>query len=507
MLTDEEIDARVRSAAVGPSVAPFAPPVGDIAARARQRTRRRRLGVGGVLASVVVAVGAAVFLQSEPQRQRVDIISPPTSAPPATSPTTSAALPTAQLVDAWRAETGGEMSSGSLAVDGAVLLAAPTHLFDAVDDDTTVFGLDLETGSERWTAGQPPGVALSRATAPGLVLASAQYDRLTAFSSETGAERWLATFQPGATCYGFGPALASGSVVYALASERCEGASAPAVAFAFDADSGAELWRTELPGTVEGLWSAPVEVDGTVAFLAFAGSPGASWSDGFFGLDAATGDIRWSKLFSIGGQAYSDRGPVDADGSILLTPLTGELVAVDPVTGAVRWSTPADTSRTSGPPLVADGVVYASGPDGLVALDAGSGASRWRDAGGAGGLEVVRAGSFLLVTHAPDRTVTAHDPATGTVLWTVPAVAGHGKQPLGPFLATGDEFAVILDGGYAAPAGPLPTGTGSLRVVDIATGTVVAEESFDELLVQAVISNDMVVVAALDGTVIALRIT
>jgi outer membrane protein assembly factor BamB len=89
--------------------------------------------------------------------------------------------------------------------------------------------------------------------------------------------------------------------------------------------------------------------------------------------------------------------------------------AFDVVTGAQRWST--SVPRGAGPVGASSGLVYYAN-NGIVALDARTGATRWRAAG-----ELLVSDGSRLFTHvkASDRsskTVGAVGPA-GTALWSV----------------------------------------------------------------------------------------
>jgi polyvinyl alcohol dehydrogenase (cytochrome) len=115
--------------------------------------------------------------------------------------------------------------------------------------------------------------------------------------------------------------------------------------------------------------------------LAAAALPAAS---------AAKLSQRWSSTV---GEATYAQAVVTGDRAFLTTANHGSVVAVDVASGAVRWSHDFDALLTAtcagrtyspgtwGSAAVSNGVVYAASPDGGVyALDAATGAKRWRAA-------------------------------------------------------------------------------------------------------------------------------
>ena len=176
-------------------------------------------------------------------------------------------------------------------------------------------------------------------------------------------------------------------------------------------------------------------------------------------LDASTGTVRWS------GPAGS-QGPATAVGGTVYVGAEANLLALDAQTGHQRWSAPLGESwRFS--PVVADGLVYASGNEagptlrafnaetgtlvwaksgasvgsdptvanGLVdvsgndgrvhAFDARTGTERWSEDGGWPGQSPAAAGGLVVASSFSD--VTAFDATSGTVRWT--ATAANASAP------------------------------------------------------------------------------
>jgi outer membrane protein assembly factor BamB len=110
-------------------------------------------------------------------------------------------------------------------------------------------------------------------------------------------------------------------------------------------------------------------------------------------LDEATGQTRWSTSM-----AYADYSPpVAVDGLVYVNSYGGNnTAAYDQKTGALRWNTSIFDGSPGSPALWNGYVVAASGCDLTVALDASSGAMRWRYytgcTGGGGGMPTIFGG-------------------------------------------------------------------------------------------------------------------
>ena len=124
---------------------------------------------------------------------------------------------------------------------------------------------------------------------------------------------------------------------------------------AFEAESGRELWRYDLAplfdgkdGVHDGPASTPAISDGRV----FALDP----SGVFVGLDAKTGELLWRKdlieEFGLQPGWYGCTSPLVVDDTVVVQ-LGGDagVVALDPVTGLRRWSTPLRSGGCSSPVL------------------------------------------------------------------------------------------------------------------------------------------------------------
>ena len=157
--------------------------------------------------------------------------------------------------------------------------------------------------------------------------------------------------------------------------------------YALDLKSGSQKWK--FPVGVRVTSSAAVS-GGLVYFESYSGN--------FIALDAATGKVKWK--FQTGGErrftakhihgglplAEADPDPFDfylssptvSNGSVYFGSGDGNVYALDAVSGALKWKhATGDVVRAS--PAVANGTVYIGSWDSyFYALDAATGEERWR---------------------------------------------------------------------------------------------------------------------------------
>jgi outer membrane protein assembly factor BamB len=401
-------------------------------------------------------------------------------------------LDTGALV--WRVVTG-------LVVQGPVVVDDVVFVRGA---DLGLLALDRRTGVELW---RNESVALADAltTDPvgssGSVLVQAGSERggIGSLDAASGKEKWW--FEPATTAPAIVHVASEGSVFLHLLDEAF---------VVLDATNGQERWRTEKPGGVV--------IGSDTVFIVLNGALRA--------LDAITGRERWSvpvptgmqpvaegegTLFVVSGDSGS--GPVvtlalDAgdgrqrwrierealaigpivDGSVYAVKANDEVLALDAVTGAERWRQPvSDANRVE---TVVDGVVYVTvlaifDWSGVVALDGASGREHWR----------FRTGQFPHVPAVVDRHVVALDEA-GT-LW----VLGGADDPVpprpeAPPPAPGENPGW---GGRSYP-GPGPAGAGELRwQIDGTTARSVGDVIDDAIVVGSIAPGSGSSVASLDA--------
>jgi outer membrane protein assembly factor BamB len=157
--------------------------------------------------------------------------------------------------------------------------------------------------------------------------------------------------------------------------------------YAIDRETGTPRWKFDAKSRIA---SSPAVAGGQIYFGAYDGS--------FFALDAATGQQRWK--FSTGGERRFEAkhlhgstpaaeimpdpwdcylsSPAVVNGVVYFGSGDGRVYALDAATGALKWKfATGDVVHAS--PAIADGTVYIGSWDSyFFALDAATGKERWR---------------------------------------------------------------------------------------------------------------------------------
>jgi len=285
----------------------------------------------------------------------------------------------------WQYERGSGLSMPAYADGHLVFVKSDEQL-----DTGTVYGVDAETGDERWAfdLGGPSRTTPVVADGTAYVTRDGDERSLVALDAATGEESWAAGgLRPVAE-----PAVAGGSV-FVPDGERH--------VVALDAETGEDHWSREDDEGFDASGS-PAVADGVVVVgdrgtvRAFGGCGGeAFWRfDARANTDGGAGLV--STLAVAGGTVYalvtSDR-PSE----------TGWAFALDLDTGERQWKTPVAYRGLGGlrePVVSDDAVVVPTSPDGageIVVLDREDGAvRRTLDVGG----HSVAVDSHLLVSNA-----------------------------------------------------------------------------------------------------------
>jgi outer membrane protein assembly factor BamB len=207
----------------------------------------------------------------------------------------------------------------------------------------------------------PPAVAYGR------LYLGTNDGRIVAVDDKTGKVAWEHTYN---RCTAASPAVGDGIVYMPLMVPKpCKkpDRSAPGYMLAFDADTGAVLWRFRA-GAIE---SSPLLHNGLLYF--------GSWDNKVYALDVKTHRPRW--VFKTGNEVKG--APAYAGGTIFIASYDGHVYALNARTGKLKWRGSAQ-SRLGGlgtfysTPAVAYGRVFIGNTDGKVyAFGAGSGHVLW----------------------------------------------------------------------------------------------------------------------------------
>jgi outer membrane protein assembly factor BamB len=276
--------------------------------------------------------------------------------------------------------------------------------------------------------------------------------------------------------------------------------------YALDATSGRLLWAWPTDGPVP---STPAVAAGRVHVLSYDGRVHT--------LDARSGAPLW--MFATGGerrfearglhgnrprtQTFADvydvflSSPAVVDGVVYVGSSDGHLYALDAASGALRWKQPSgDVVHAS--PAVAGGLVVVGSWDGkLYAFDAASGAPRWQFQAGVDRLMANQQGfqsspaiaDGVVYVGCRDSHLYAIDLATGRERWR---------------FSTGSSWVV---GSPAVSAGKVVFATSDssrIHIVQASDGKPLHElQAKAYMFSSPTIAGDTVLIGVLDGTVLA----
>lgn len=272
--------------------------------------------------------------------------------------------------------------------------------------------------------------------------------------------------------------------------------------YAVDAASGRQRWMRRTDGPVA---STPAVAGGRVYAVSADGR--------LYALDARSGELLW-KFASDGERRFEARGlhgmqprsqtfadmfdvylssPVVGDGTVFFGSGDGHLYAVDATSGALRWKfRTGDVVHAS--PAVADGMVYVGSWDGrLYAVDARSGRQRWMFQAGVDALMFNQQGfqsspavvGGVVYSGSRDSHLYAIDAASGREKWRF--ATGASWVISSPAVASGRvHFATSDSARYI--------------VADAATGQLVHEQPTQAYVFSSpTVAGDVVLLGVLNG--------
>jgi outer membrane protein assembly factor BamB len=243
----------------------------------------------------------------------------------------------------WMRTDLGEPPSDLTVADGKIYVSFLSgHVLRAYD---------TATGDLLWSV---PGPTSSPTVVDGVIYAADDLKSLWAIDAESGRKRWVAHVPFGG--YGFGVAVADGMV---YAGGRDVDHTAPV--YAYDAKTGALVWKTKTNGQVNG---TPAVAYGRV----YVGSGDHL----LYALDAKTGRTRWTAPTG----SVIDTPAASANGIVYVGSADHNLYAFDAMSGEQLWMVPTGGGIQG--PVVANGVVYVGSTDfSEHAFDAATGDLLW----------------------------------------------------------------------------------------------------------------------------------
>jgi outer membrane protein assembly factor BamB/TolB-like protein/DNA-binding winged helix-turn-helix (wHTH) protein len=313
---------------------------------------------------VARSIGAAISSRLDPE--------PNTRVAPAVDTTASG-----ETLLRWRFQTGGEVWSTPVATGGAVVFGSR---------DGTLYSVRTVDGAELWRRRIGDQILTQALVLDDAIFAAAHDGTIVAVSSGDGRERWR--FHTGGEIES--PLVGDRGVVVVAAEDGR--------VVALDASSGRELWT----------WAGGEGVDG------LACRDGAVIASGFDGtvtrLDAIDGAMRWqidvAEWLGL---------PVTIDRDQILVPAPGgHIIALEFGSGRELWRAP--TLAPSEITVWRDRVVVGGGETVIRALDRMSGAELWRfDA--LGGTTRPSLHDGVVYAGARDDNLYAIDAWTGALRW------------------------------------------------------------------------------------------
>jgi len=315
----------------------------------------------------------------------------------------------------WRFATGGSVYSSPAVANGVVYVGSQDH---------NLYAIDAVTGAEKWRFVTGSGVFSSPAVVNRVVYVGSQDHNLYAIDAVTGTEKWRFETRNNISS---SPAVVNG-VVYVGSWDNN--------LYAIDAITGKEKWRFT---TTDDVTSSPVVSNGLVYF-------GNYYS--LRGIDAVTGNFTWW----FGGKFGTYSSPAVADGVVYVgVGLDNNLYAIDTMTETrkEKWRfAMAIESGGESSPAVSNGVVYVGSKNkNLYAIDAVTGAEKWRFATGSGVSSSPAVVNDVVYVGSQDHNLYAIDAVTGAEKWRF---ATGGSVYSSPAVSHGVVYVGSVDGNLYA---------------------------------------------------------
>ena len=282
----------------------------------------------------------------------------------ATRPGVIAALRRQDGAPRWATSLGHAVLASPIVMNGAIFIGAA---------DRKIYALDVATGEQLWNFATESWVVSAVAYAGDRIITTSQDNRIHIVGSETGHMRLI--FETGLGRHVGTSAVVQGNLAY-FGSFRGRVWAVDWRGTTYPLERWMLFWKTNFffwgwrskPPIQKGtVWSSRIDGDVTQTLALAHNTVYAGTSKGEVGaFDADSGAERWKT--DLGMRITS--APTVAGESVLIGVQTGAVVALDARSGQQQW-TFQTRGRVTASPVVAGGVLYVASHDGsLYALEA-----------------------------------------------------------------------------------------------------------------------------------------
>ena len=299
----------------------------------------------------------------------------------------------------WAFPTGGAVrSSPALATNGLIIFGSHDRYVYAVNT----------AGALKWKKDTTSKVFSSPSIAGDTIYIGAT-NGLLALDLNSGAERWRFAIFNGIIS---SPAIAPGGLV--CVQDDFGGL------YALDPLSGRAKWTNTLGSGRQNFYSSPVFNHEGILFVAASGAPwyrGADSPGEIVAVDPLSGSIRWAVQ---GTNAFQSTAAIGLDGTVYFGGFDKGLHAIDPLTGSDKWVYLTGDSISASAAIAPDGTLLVGAHDGnLYAIDSQAGALKWKFlTGDSIHSSVAIASDGTIYFGSYDKNVYALDGATGVKKWS-----------------------------------------------------------------------------------------
>lgn len=321
--------------------------------------------------------------------------------------------PQGKLSEKWRL-SGVSTRTSAIVANGTLLVGGGNT---SGREGSRMYGVNVRTGQVRWEIplkGTP--LSDSMYSIPAVAGGTAFFGyagNLHAVDVETGKEKWKRMLDQQMRIIS-SPAVANGEVYI----------TAGGVLFAIDAVTGEELWTYKPSGKRLSLFLGEAQVTSSPAlnrdmiFVKTEQHGETSSYGNLVAVDALTGAEKWSQEIKTG----SKDSPVVSGSCVVVSALTNKLYCYDVMTGQERWNAPTAGSVRL-PPVSWNGRLFYGDSKRIASLDTESGQEIWSKELGDTWLTPAIAGGRLFVgidrdsDHEKRAMLYCIDPEDGSVLW------------------------------------------------------------------------------------------